>query len=209
MYRGDQIYKNGQLDETNMDPDPICEFITQWALAEATYGEEAAAMSLSTVCAALRPHSRMVLLKKQEGRCFFFYSQYRSQKAREIEFSSFGALLFFWPELGKQIRIEGSISKISAEDSAAYFHTRPRESQIGAWASVQSEPVVNRTALETQVSEFESRFGSKPIPYPPHWGGYCLTATDMEFWQGRPARLHDRIAYTYQDTGWQRTRLYP
>lgn len=210
MHRGDQIYKKGQLDESKMNPDPISEFATQWALAETTYGaESASAMSLSTVCTKLRPHSRMVLLKKQADRSFYFCSQYRSQKARDIEFSPFGALLFFWPELGKQIRIEGSIAKIPAAESESYFKTRPREAQIGAWASIQSEPIESRKALEDRVLELEAHFATGPIPYAPHWGGYCLTATNMEFWQGRPARLHDRIVYSYHDTGWQQARLCP
>ena len=203
------LYKNGQLDERDMHLDPLCEFAAQWALAEAAYGEDASIMNLATVCEKMHPHSRMVLLKKQEGRHFYFFTQYRSKKAEELDFSPFGALLFFWPALGKQIRIEGPISKLAPADSAAYFKSRPRDAQIGAWASHQSQPLENREELNAQVHAFETRFASSPVPYPPHWGGYYLTATDIEFWQGRPARLHDRIAYTYQTTGWQRMRLSP
>lgn len=209
MERGARIYTQGHLQEMQMNPDPMLEFVAQWALAENRYGEDAGIMSLSTVCAQLRPHSRMVLLKKQEGRNFEFHTQYRSCKASELAFSPFGALLFFWPELGKQIRIEGAIAKIPEPESAAYFATRPRESQIGAWASIQSRPIESRDVLEARVRTFEAQFGSGPIPYPPHWGGYRLTATMLEFWQGRSARLHDRIAYVYEGSEWTRTRLCP
>ena len=207
--RADQIYSQKYLEESCMKEDPMEEFSTQLELATAVYGDEATIMSLSTVCARLRPHSRMVLLKKQEGRQFFFYSQYRSQKAREIEFSPFGALLFFWPCLGKQIRVEGPIAKTTRSDSMAYFCSRPRDSQIGAWASTQSEAIASRDVLEARVAEFETRFAAGSVPYPPHWGGYRLTATHVEFWQGRPARLHDRIAYTYRKNGWTQARLCP
>lgn len=209
MERGARIYTQGDLRETQMNADPMLEFSMQWALAENQYGEDVGIMSLSTVCAKLRPHSRMVLLKKQEGRCFDFYTQYRSHKASELAFSPFGALLFFWPELGKQIRVEGAISMISESESAAYFATRPRESQIGAWASAQSASIESREALDARVRDFEAQFGSGPVPYPPHWGGYRLTATMLEFWQGRSARLHDRIAYVYEGNGWTRNRLCP
>lgn len=167
------------------------------------------AMTLSTVDKAGKPSSRTVLLKTVDERGFIFFTNYNSRKGRELEENPNAALTFFWPELERQVCIAGSVKKIPAVESEKYFHSRPRGSQIGAWASRQSEVVPNRTFLEKNWRELEQKFPND-VPLPPHWGGFVLAPERVEFWQGRPSRLHDRFCYFRQPDGaWKIERLAP
>ena len=151
----------------------------------------------------------MVLLKSFAADGFVFFTNYRSRKAKEMDENPNASLLLHWVVLHRQIRVEGSVQRISAEASAAYFRTRTRGSQIGAWASRQSEELEDRSALEGQAKEIEERFKGQDVPFPPFWGGYCLMPERIEFWQGRLNRLHDRLLFTRAEAGWTSQRLYP
>ena len=202
-------YTKGILDETHVNADPILQF-EQW-FQEAVNSEvtEANAMSLGTVKDG-RPAVRIVLLKGFDERGFVFYTNYDSRKGGEIAAQPMAALTFFWPELQRQVRIEGRIEKVAAEESDEYYASRDRGSRLGAWASPQSHPIVKREDLEAKVREVTDRFdGQEDIPRPDHWGGYRVIPDWMEFWQGRPSRLHDRIAYTRESGEWTITRLAP
>ena len=195
-----------RLGEHTASADPFEQF-ARW-FADAKNLPEPTAMALTT-CASGKPSSRMVLLKEHDARGFVFYTNYGSRKGREMEQNPDVALLFFWPTLERQIRIEGRASKTSREDSAAYFRTRPRGAQIGAWASEQSAPVT-RADLERQVAELEAEYaGGREIPVPPFWGGYRVEPDAFEMWQGRPHRLHDRLLYTRDGSSWRIQRLSP
>ena len=168
------------------------------------------AMTLATADAQRRPSARMVLLKGHDERGFVFYTNYNSRKARELDSNPYAALVFFWVQLDYQIRIEGKISRVSSEESDVYFQSRPRESQIGALASPQSEVVSSREELETRVRELEAFHGNRRIKRPGHWGGYRLKPSLIEFWKGRSGRLHDRILFELQaDGNWTIKRLAP
>jgi pyridoxamine 5'-phosphate oxidase len=168
------------------------------------------AMTLATADAQRRPSARMVLLKGLDEKGFVFYTNYNSRKARELDTNPYAALVFFWVQLDYQIRIEGKISRVSSEESDIYFQSRPRESQIGALASPQSEVVSSREELETRVRELEAFHGNRRIKRPEHWGGYRLEPHLIEFWKGRPGRLHDRILFELQaDGNWTIKRLAP
>ena len=168
------------------------------------------AMTLATADAQRRPSARMVLLKGHDERGFVFYTNYNSRKARELDSNPYAALVFFWVQLDYQIRIEGKISRVSSEESDVYFQSRPRESQIGALASPQSEVVSSREELETRVRELEAFHGNRRIKRPDHWGGYRLKPSLIEFWKGRSGRLHDRILFELQaDGNWTIKRLAP
>jgi pyridoxamine 5'-phosphate oxidase len=151
----------------------------------------------------------MVLLKGVSREGFTFFTNYESRKSRELEKEDRACLLFHWPILERQVRVEGRVARISQEESEAYFRTRPRGSRIGAWASRQSRPLESREVLEAAVAETEKKFGGAEIPLPPFWGGYRLAPTVIEFWQGRANRLHDRLSYVRSDSGWTVERLYP
>jgi pyridoxamine 5'-phosphate oxidase len=170
-------------------------------------------MILATSTPAGRPSARAVLLKRwgaEEGRDgFVFFTNYGSRKAKELDENPFAALLFHWPILERQVRVEGAVERVSEEESAAYFRTRARGSRIGAWASYQSEPLADRTDLARRVQKIEQRFAGQDIPLPPFWGGYRVTPELIEFWQGRVNRLHDRISYRRTDDGWHTERLWP
>ncbi len=167
------------------------------------------AMTLATVDSEGKPSTRTVLLKTVDERGFIFFTNYDSRKGRELAENPNAALTFFWPELERQICVAGKVQKISAQESAAYFHSRPRGSQIGAWASQQSEVVPDRSSLEKKWREIEARFPDK-IPLPENWGGFVLAPERIEFWQGRPSRLHDRFCYAKQaDGSWRIERLSP
>ncbi len=153
------------------------------------------AMALTSASADGRPSSRMVLLKTADERGFVFYTNYESRKSRELEANPHAALLFHWPILERQVRIEGRVERVSREESDAYFQSRSRGSRIGAWASRQSRPLTSREELEGAVREQEAAFKDKEVPLPPHWGGYLVRPERMEFWQGRPFRLHDRLVF--------------
>ncbi|MGH8806286.1 MAG: pyridoxamine 5'-phosphate oxidase [Noviherbaspirillum sp.] len=202
-------YSRASLSEEDVYPNPIRQFSKWFSEAVATKVPEANAMSVSTVGADGRPSSRIVLIKEFDQRGFTFFTNYESRKGLDLAENQYAALLFYWIELERQVRIEGRVERISAAESDSYFHSRPLNSRIGAIASAQSRPVVSREALEAQVEEAQQQCGDHPAR-PAHWGGYRLVPNYIEFWQGRPSRLHDRITYRLQaDGGWQRQRLQP
>ena len=167
------------------------------------------AMHVSTVTADGRPDGRIVLIKDVSDAGFVFYSNYESRKGRQLTERPFAALTFFYPELERQIRIEGRVEKVSADESDAYFNSRPRGSQIGAWVSEQSSVIESRDVLGNRQRELEAQFDGQPVPRPPHWGGFRVVPDAVEFWQGRPSRLHDRIRYRKEGDNWIIERLSP
>ncbi len=189
--------------------DPLATF-HEW-LAEATKREtnDPTAMALATVDERGQPSVRMVLLKDADARGFVFYTNVESRKGRELAINPRAALLFHWKSLQRQVRVEGAVARVSDAEAEAYFATRPRLSQIGAWASTQSRPLGSRFELEKRVAEFTAKFGFGVVARPPHWSGFCLTPERIEFWQSRPFRLHDRLVYVRVDEGWRTERLYP
>lgn len=166
-------------------------------------------MTVATVTPDGRPSARTVLLKAADRQGFVFYTNYGSRKAQEISQVPFVALVFHWNLLQRQVRIEGRVEPVTREESAAYFSSRPRGSQIGAWASLQSGELASREELETRVREMEQRFAGSPVPLPEHWGGYRVTPSRIEFWQGRADRLHDRVSFDLDEGVWRARRLYP
>jgi len=202
------------LDESSVAADPVRQFEQWFADAVNAQVPEPNAMTLATVGADGDPSARIVLLKGVDEHGFTFFTNYASRKGRELATRPRAALLFFWPELERQIRIEGSVSQVDAAESAAYFAGRPRMSQLGAWASPQSDPIAGRSFLEARFAELADRYrdASEPVPRPPHWGGYRLAPESLEFWQGRASRLHDRIRYRRtqaQPPAWIVDRLAP
>ena len=197
------------LDEKSIDPDPIKQFQVWFddALAEKLPLPEA--MTLATATPDGKPSARMVLLKQVDHDGFVFYTNYLSAKAEQLDANPYAALVFYWATLDRQVRVEGSVVKTSAEESREYFQTRPRESQIGAWASAQSEVISSREVLEQRAKELEDQYCDRKINCPEHWGGYRLTPERIEFWKSRIGRLHDRILYERTGTGWTITRLAP
>jgi len=202
-------YQSASLDERRVDADPHRQF-AQWFHAAVAAGvPEPNAMTLATVDDRDRPAARIVLLKDHDARGFTFYSNYESRKGRELAARPYAALVFFWVELERQIRIEGAVERVDAATADAYFRKRPRASRLSAWASPQSAPVPDRAALEARFEEAQRRFPGEVVARPPHWGGYRLVPDALEFWQGRASRLHDRIEYRRDDTGWSVRRLAP
>jgi pyridoxamine 5'-phosphate oxidase len=202
-------YGQARLDEDDVADDPIVQF-TRW-FEEALKAEvnEPNAMSVATVGEDGRPTSRIVLVKQFDARGFTWYTNYASQKGKQLESKPFAALLFFWSELERQVRIEGRVERTSADESDKYFNSRPLKSRLSAIASEQSEPIANRAALEQHYEEVARQYGEAP-PRPQHWGGFRLVPERIEFWQGRRSRFHDRIVYTRQEDGlWTRQRLQP
>jgi pyridoxamine 5'-phosphate oxidase len=192
--------------------DPLMKFIELLERAKLTPGIfDATAMTLATVGDDGRPAARMVLLKDAGPDGLVFYTNYRSRKGREIAARSDVALLFWWPQLESQVRFEGPAVPVRADDADAYFATRARISQLGAWASEQSEPLASREALEQRFAQLEKQYQGKPIPRPPHWGGYRVAPLSVEFWWSRPGRLHERELYTRPQPGaqWTMTLLNP
>lgn len=204
-------YTAHTLDQSDVDSDPLIQF-KQW-MVEAVDSEvpEPNAMVLATVDKNSRPRARVLLLKDIEDGGFVFYTNYNSEKGKELETHPYAAMTFLWLELQRQVRIEGKIEKVSEEVSTAYFQSRPRGSQIGAWASPQSTIIEGRSILEENVRKLEAKYeGQEILPKPPHWGGYVLKPEKIEFWQGRPSRLHDRIRYSLNKDGkWIIERLAP
>ena len=167
------------------------------------------AMTLATVGASGRPSLRTVLLKGFDAKGFVFFTNYQSQKGRELGLHPHASILFLWPNLMRQVRLDGKVHRVTAAESDEYFHSRPRLSQLSAWASRQSRAVKNREELEKRMRELEAQYQGKTVPRPPHWGGYRLVPDRIEFWSGRPNRLHDRLVYSRKGRGWGRVRLAP
>ena len=202
-------YARGSLDETSVDADPIRQFEAWFKQALDARLPEPNTMTLATVDARGYPSARIVLIKGVDERGFVFFTNYESRKGLDLAANPHASLLFYWIELERQVRVEGTVVKTAADESDAYFNSRPLGSRIGAWASDQSRPIESRALLEAREKSFAERFGEHP-PRPPHWGGYRLVPDMIEFWQGRPSRLHDRILYTRQSGGeWRISRLSP
>jgi len=206
-----QLRKNytfGQLSETEVSPNPLDLFQVWFDQAVKAECPEPNSMTLATADLAGNPSARIVLLKGADSAGFTFFTNYESQKGKELAARPHAALLFHWHELERQVRIKGVVDRVSPTESDAYFHSRPAASRIGAWASPQSSEIPNREFLEEAEKRFAADFGDKP-PRPEHWGGYRLRPTEIEFWQGRPSRLHDRIHYQLDGAQWRITRLAP
>jgi pyridoxamine 5'-phosphate oxidase len=197
------------LRRSDLDPDPIKQFYSWFSAAIKAGIHDANAMTLAT-CAGEKPSARVVLLKDFDERGFVFFTNYLSEKGKQLEKNPNAALVMYWMEVERQIRIEGKVEKTSREESEKYFHSRPAGAQLGAWASRQSEVIDARRVLDARLEEMKQRFAEGPIPRPPHWGGYRLKPDRVEFWQGCPDRLHDRFRYTRRsDGGWSIDRLAP
>jgi pyridoxamine 5'-phosphate oxidase len=203
-------YTRAGLREADLHPDPVEQFRRWFGDVLNADLHEPNAMILATANPDGRPSARVVLLKGFDGRGFVFYTNYEGRKARELEENPRAALLFYWGELERQVRVEGRASRVPGEESDAYFRGRPRGSRIGAWASEQSRPVEGREVLERRVRELEAEYEGREVPRPPFWGGYRVEPEAIEFWQGRENRLHDRLLYRRADDGgWKVERLQP
>ncbi len=201
-------YSKQSLNKKEVDKNAIVQFNKWFEEAIQSNVLEPNAMNLATVSTNGKPSARIILLKGLENDAFVFYTNYESQKGKELVENPYAALTFFWPELERQVRITGIVEKVSEETSEKYFHSRPRKSQLGAWASKQSTVVKKREIITNFLQKYITEFAQE-VPRPPFWGGYQLTPDSIEFWQGRPSRLHDRIRYTKEDGKWIIERLAP
>ncbi|MBA3610546.1 MAG: pyridoxamine 5'-phosphate oxidase [Rubrobacter sp.] len=202
-------YTRAGLHESGVDRSPIEQFRRWFEEAQVADLHEPNAMTVATATAEGSPSARTVLLKGFDERGFVFYTNYEGSKGRDLLENPHAALLFYWGELERQVRIEGRVKRVSVDESDAYFASRPRGSQLGAWASEQSRPVADRAALEERLREVEHRFGEGEVPRPPFWGGYRVEPASIEFWQGRESRLHDRLVYRRENGVWGIERLQP
>jgi pyridoxamine 5'-phosphate oxidase len=203
-------YTKASLDINSVNKNPLVQFGKWFDEALQSNALEPSAMTLATISETGKPSARIVLLKGISNEHFYFYTNYQSQKGKELENNPACALTFFWPELERQVRISGLAERATAEESDKYFQSRPRGSQIGAWASPQSIVIKDRSLIEDRARELEEKFkNDKVIPRPKQWGGYAVSPFEIEFWQGRPSRLHDRILYTLIESKWQINRLAP
>jgi len=202
-------YYSQPLNEDSVNDDPIVQFRNWVDDVVRVEQPDPEAMTLSTVTADTKISARIVLLRGLDQRGFVFFTNYESRKSRELIANPHAALTFYWSSLNRQVRIEGSVEKVTRQESEDYFQTRPRGSQLGAWASPQSEEVSGRHALDQMLVEIEQRFKDQPVPCPPFWGGFRVKPVMIEFWQGRENRLHDRILYTLRDGVWRISRLAP
>ena len=209
LWRIGEDYEGPPLDPASCDPDPIVE-VRRWLQAAVDAALPTPnAMTLATIDGRGRPAARIVLLKEIDARGFVFYTNYDSRKGRDLAAHPSAALVLFWEPMHRQVRIEGTVERITAAESDAYFASRPRGSQLGAIASPQSQPLPSREALEAKVAEVARAHGDGPLPRPAHWGGFRVVPDAIELWQGRPSRLHDRVAYRLASGAWHRDRLAP
>ena len=202
-------YSKASLDVADVDQDPLAQFQRWFDEAQRAEIREPNAMTLATASADGQPSARVVLLKSVDARGYGFFTDFRSRKAGDLEANPKAALLFAWLELERQVRIEGTVSRMPGNEAEEYFRTRPLGSRYGAWASIQSSVIPDRAWLEDAVRTIEARHADGNVPLPPHWGGYILAPTLYEFWQGRPSRLHDRVQYRLANDAWVVERLAP
>jgi len=203
-------YEGGQLDEAQTPDEPIALFDEWFTLAVESEANDSNAMTLATVDNQGRPHARVVLLKDFDEKGMVFFTNYHSHKGSELSNVPFAALTFWWPSLSRQVRIEGRVEKVSTDESDEYFDSRPRGSQLGAWIATQSVVIPGRNWIEERQNRFQQAYEGQEIPRPIHWGGYRVIPEMIEFWQGQPSRLHDRIRYERRDgQPWNRFRLAP
>ena len=202
-------YTRSALDEASLAPDPFAQFGAWYRDASAAGLLDVDAMTLATSTPDGTPSARVVLLKQFDARGFVFFTDARSRKGEELAANPHAALVFYWAPLERQVRVTGAVSRLPAGETEEYFRTRPLESRLGAWASVQSAPIAGRDALEARLREVRDQFPHGDVPLPPHWSGYRVEPTAVEFWQGREGRLHDRLCYLATPGGWRVERLSP